>query len=329
VTTPAPAPATRRWRPERPVDVRATLSAFLRGLDDPCHRWAADGALWRATRTPAGPVTLRIVVRPPDGEVLGTAWGPGTEWALDALPDLLGAGDVTAPAFRPLAEHPRLVAAARARPGWRVPRTAAVFESLVMAVIEQVVTGKESGRSYRLLVRRFGEPAPGPVPPPPAGRADAPPRPLLVQPTPRQWALVPSWEWLRAGVEQRRSSTVVRAARVADRLEATATAPPDLAEAALRTVPGIGRWTAAEIRQRAHGDPDAFSFDDYHVAKDVSWALTGRVLDDDACAEVIAPYAGHRYRVQRLLELAGAHRPRRGPRMTLPTHTPIATGGFG
>ena len=89
----------------------------------------------------------------------------------------------------------------------------------------------------------------------------------------------------------------------------------------------MGRWTAAEVRQRAHGDADAFSFDDYHVAKNVSWALTGEVLDDDACAEVISCYAGHRYRVQRLLELAGLARPRRGPRMTLPTHTPSATSG--
>ena len=51
------------------------------------------------------------------------------------------------------------------------------------------------------------------------------------------------------------------------------------------------------------------------------------MLDDDGCAEVVECYAGHRYRVQRLLELAGVTRPRRGPRMTLPTHTPSATSG--
>jgi hypothetical protein len=54
----------------------------------------------------------------------------------------------------------------------------------------------------------------------------------------------------------------------------------------------------------------------------VSWALTGEVLDDAGCAQVVEPYRGHRYRVQRLLELAGVSRPRRGPRMTLPTHLP-------
>ncbi len=64
-------------------------------------------------------------------------------------------------------------------------------------------------------------------------------------------------------------------------------------------------WTSAEVRQRAHGHADAFSFGDYHVAKNVSWALTGEVLDDAGCAEVIECYRGHRFRVQRLLEFAG------------------------
>jgi len=150
---------------------------------------------------------------------------------------------------------------------------------------------------------------------------------MLVPPSPEQWARIPTWEWLRAGVEGRRSAVVVRAARVAGRLEATLERPHGDVEPLLRTLPGVGRWTAAEVRQRAHGDPDAFSFDDYHVAKNVSWALTGEVLDDDGCAEVVACYAGHRYRVQRLLEIAGVVRPRRGPRMTLPTHTPSATAG--
>ncbi len=94
-------------------------------------------------------------------------------------------------------------------------------------------------------------------------------------------------------------------------------------EPALRALPGVGVWTAAEVRQRAHGDPDAFSFADYHVAKNVTWALTGVAGDDDACAQLLRPYAGHRFRVQRLLELDGVMRPRHGPRMTLPDHLPV------
>ena len=149
---------------------------------------------------------------------------------------------------------------------------------------------------------------------------------MRVPPTPETWRQVPTWEWLRAGVEQRRSRVVEVAAHRATGLERTLDLPADGVAPALRSLPGVGVWTAAEVRQRAHGDPDAFSFADYHVAKNVSWALTGQVLDDAGCAEVVECYRGHRYRVQRLLELAGAGRPRRGPRMTRPTHTPLASG---
>jgi 3-methyladenine DNA glycosylase/8-oxoguanine DNA glycosylase len=109
---------------------------------------------------------------------------------------------------------------------------------------------------------------------------------------------------------------------VAGRLEECADLPHDQAQARLRTIPGVGVWTAAEVAQRALGDPDSVSFGDYHVAKDITWALTGEALDDDALAELLEPYTGHRYRVQRLLELDGGRRPRRGPRMAPRVHLP-------
>ncbi len=310
----------RDWSPGRPVDLRATVGTLVRGGGDPSHRFSPDGAFWRATRTPQGPGVVRIAVDASAARVSASAWGPGAAWLLDGVPELLGERDDAGADFRPRAEHPRLVAALRARPHWRVPRTRAVFEAMSNAVLEQVVTGGEAARAIRDLVRRYGESAPGPLPP---GATRA----LMVPPEPLQWARIPSWEWLRAGVEQRRSATVIRAARVAGRLDQTIDRAPEQVEGLLRTLPGVGRWTAAEVRQRAHGDPDAFSFDDFHVARNVSWGLIGEVLDDDGCAELIECYAGHRYRVQRLLELAGVARPRRGPKMTLPTHTPSATRG--
>jgi 3-methyladenine DNA glycosylase/8-oxoguanine DNA glycosylase len=318
--------AVREWRPGRPVDLHGTTGTLVRGAGDPSHRRTGPDGLWRATRTPDGPALLHVRVVAPLGLVHAEAWGPGAGWAVDGVPDLLGGGDDADdagwPAFRPRPEHPVLVAAWRARPGVRTPRSRAVVEALVWAALEQVVTGKEARRAVRLLVHRYGEPAPG-APAGPGGPAAG----MRVPPAPHEWARVPSWEWLRAGVEGRRSAVALRAAGAAGRLEATLERDLAAADRVLRSLPGVGRWTSAEVRQRAHGDPDAFSFDDYHVAKNVSWALTGRVLDDDGCAEVVACYAGHRYRVQRLLELAGVARPRRGPRMTLPTHTPAGSGG--
>ncbi len=316
MTTTLAAPRTRVWVSGRPVPVGSILATLRRGRGDPCHRVQPDGVVWRATRNGGGTVLLRLEARPELGAVHAHAWGPGADAALDGLPALLGGTDDPA-GFEPKPEHPLLVQALRARPHWRICRTGAVFEALAAAALEQRVTGGEAHAAWRLLVTGFGEVAPGP-----AGVPGMVASGMRVPPTPQQWAAIPSWEWLRAGVEEARRRVVVAAAAVAHRLEKTLDLPGEEAARALRTVPGIGVWTAAEVRQRAHGDPDAFSWADFHVAKNVSYALCGEVLDDAGCAELVECYRGHRYRVQRLLELEGVQRPRRAPRMTLPTHLP-------
>lgn len=300
---------TRRLRPHRPLAVGAVLSVFHRGSGDPTMRRDRSGGWWMARRTPDGPATLHVCQRPAEGDVEARAWGRGGGWLLDHLPGLLGEQDDPS-GF--VGHHPRVAEARRRHAGWRVPRSALVLEALIPAVIEQRVTGAEAFGGYRRLVRRFGEPAPGPEPA----------RGLMVAPDARGWAMIPSWQWLRAGVDAARADTAVRCARVAGRVEECAGLAPPQARRRLRAVPGVGVWTAAEVAQRALGDADAVSFGDCHVAKDIGWALTGVPCDDDGLAELLAPYAGHRYRVQRLLELDGAMRPRRGPRMRLPTHLP-------
>jgi 3-methyladenine DNA glycosylase/8-oxoguanine DNA glycosylase len=121
------------------------------------------------------------------------------------------------------------------------------------------------------------------------------------------------------GIGPDRSRTLVTAARVGDALERLTIGDAD---AKLRTLPGVGVWTSSEVRQRAFGDPDAVSFGDYHVAKDVGWALLGRRIDDAELAELLEEWRPHRGRVQAYVALAGLGAPRRGPRMSLPTHTP-------
>jgi 3-methyladenine DNA glycosylase/8-oxoguanine DNA glycosylase len=285
---------TREWRPEWPVDVRLTLAPHRRGAGDPAYAVTPDGAVWRASMTPDGPGTLRVLRRA--DAVEGQAWGPGGGWLLDGLPELLGAADDPA-SFAPA--HDVLRTAALRFRHFRVGRTRNVFEALVPAVLEQKVVGKEAWRAWRYLLRRYGEVAPGP-------------QPLRVPPPPRVWVSIPSWEWHRSGIEAVRARTIIGAARVASRLEVEDTAEADRR---LRSLTGIGVWTSAEIRQRALGDPDAVSVGDYHIPGIVGWALTGRKVDDAGMLELLEPYAGHRYRVTRMLELSGGGPPRRGPRM--------------
>ena len=135
------------------------FAQLRRGPGDPTHRRVGDMHL-RATRTPAGPALIKIIAQ--GVQVSARAWGEGAEWSLDQLPRLLGAVD-DPEGFWPRPEHAPLVEAGQRYGHYRVGRTEAVFEALAPACIEQVVTGKEAFRAWRLLVREFGEPAPGPA----------------------------------------------------------------------------------------------------------------------------------------------------------------------
>lgn len=300
---------TRTWTPAWPCPVASIWSTWRRGAGDPTYRVDEAGRHWRALHTPAGPATLRVLPRAGLGVVEAAAWGEGADWALASLPALLGADDDPA-GFEPLPGHPVLARAWHAHRHWRVGRGGVVWQALLPAIIEQKVTGQEAFGAQRRLVWRYGAPAPGPG-------AD---RGLRLSPTAEQARAIPSWEWLQLPVDHARSVTLQRAARVASGLERTLGAPD--ADARLRSVPGIGRWTSAEVRQRAHGDADAVSLGDYHVARSIGWALVGEQTDDDAAEELLQPYAGHRYRVQRLLELAGVRHPQHGPRMAPRAHLP-------
>ncbi len=298
------------WCAPFALDLPRTLGVHARGRGDPAYRVTQDGSIWRTSLTPQGPGTLRVAPARPAPPVADTgtvvraaAWGPGAAWLLRELPGMLGADDDRA-GFHPA--HPVLAELSARYQGVRVGRSGRVLEALVPAVLEQKVVGVEARRAWRYLLLRFGDPAPGPAP---AG--------MRVCPPPRIWRRIPSWEWHRAGVEGVRARTIIGAAEVAARLEEIVAMPADTADRRLRSLPGIGVWTSAEVRQRACGDADAVSVGDYHLPSAVGWALAGRVVDDAGMLELLAPYAGHRHRAARLVELGGIRPPRRGPRMSV------------
>lgn len=297
-----------------PVDLRRTTAPLGHGPFDPAYRVAPDGAVWRATRQPAGPATLRLVQTAAD-VVEVTAWGPGAADALAAAPGLVGALDDAAsfaPSPGPVRE------AWRRTHGLRLTRSGRVLEALVPAILEQRVVTKSAWAAWEWLLRRHGEPAPGPTPgQTPGATAVAMPDGMRVPPSAEVWAAVPVWDFHRAGVDPARARTVVACARLATQLERTVALDPAEAMRRLTVVPGVGQWTAAHVAQRAWGDPDVVTLGDFHLPGQVGWALAGHAVDDDGMLELLEPYRGHRQRAVRHLLAAGGWRvPRRGPRAT-------------
>src|SRR3989304_3606314 len=84
------------------------------------------------------------------------------------------------------------------------------------------------------------------------------------------------------GPEQRRALPRRPVAERADWLEAASGLAPTAAIDRLRSVPGVGTWTAAETARSAFGDPDAVSIGDFHTPSLVAWSLAGEPRADDS-----------------------------------------------
>jgi len=276
------------YRPRHPVDPRfATAGAKSVST--------AGGVSWWCTVTPHGQAAVAFR-RSHDNSIRADAWGPGTDWALTALPTLLGADDHTAGDFD--RSHPVIRRLARGFDSLRLGATGRWYEALAMVVIGQRVVAADARTSRTRLAHRFGEPGAGPRP--------AFPRPATL-------LGITDHDFHQAGIDRRRARVLRMAARHADRLERL----DDLSEAAadrwLQRLAGVGPWTAAITTSIATGALDAVPVGDLHIARMVSQALCGEDGDDDRMLELLAPFAGHRQRVVRLITLAGPgptpHRP--------------------
>jgi len=257
--------------------------------------------LWWATVTPDGVGTLRLA---PSFEGLAAdAWGPGADWLVAQAPALVGAEDLGADRFAP--DAPLLAAQLRRVGPVRLGRTDRVADALLVGILGQKVQGAAVKRSLARLQRRHGEPAPGPAP---AG--------LRTFPSAATLASVPSWEYHRCGVERSRADTIVRAAKVAHRLEEAAGMGADVLDRRLRAVRGIGLWTSAIVRAGACGDADAVPVGDFHIAHHVCHALTGTPRgSDERMLELLEPYRGDRLRAVNLILASGRGAPRRGQKL--------------
>jgi 3-methyladenine DNA glycosylase/8-oxoguanine DNA glycosylase len=178
----------------------------------------------------------------------------------------------------------------------RLPRAPTIFESLAVAIIEQLVTGFEARASIRRLWRIAGEAVPG------TGLAAAP-MPAAVR-------RVPMWKLHEIGVGSRRAVTLHSVAGRGAAIERLREVSPPIAIEKLQTIHGVGPWTANAVARSAFGFSDAVPIGDFHSPFTISAALGGRddlgrddpAAADDAMLEVLEPFRPHRARVAVLLE---------------------------
>jgi 3-methyladenine DNA glycosylase/8-oxoguanine DNA glycosylase len=297
-----PPPATVDGPLERRLELRTganplkTMAALWLGPSDPQMSIHA-GRIARAMHLATGPATIQIEVG--RAHVFSRAWGPGAAEALELLPGLVGELDDPSPL---VPRHPLVAKLARQLNGVRLTRGVPVMDALVVSVLGQKVTMIEARSAHRLLLLRHGQPAPGPLS-------------LRLPPPPEKLARLPYWAFHPLGVERRRAETIRAAAAAAPRLRGLNRLTPAEAARRLRSIPGVGPWTAAETTRLALGDPDAVSVGDYNLPRLVCWALTGRAEgDDERMLELLEPYRGQRARVILLIERSGLRPPRHGSR---------------
>ena len=221
-----------------------------------------EGALYRRTVRLGRHVGF-VEVRPdPERPSLKALVSPSLTGALLALSARLRAlFDLDArpeEVARHLGRDPLLERAVARRPGLRVPGAFDGFDSAVRTVLGQQVTVRAATTVAGRLAEALGEPL-------------ATPWPALrrLSPTPEALSAARVGTLARLGMTGAKARTLrALAGSVAAReLGLERHADPEIVERRLRSLPGIGPWTAEVVSMRALGEPDAFPASDLGVAK--------------------------------------------------------------
>lgn len=275
-------------------DLNETLRFARFGPLDPTAR-RTPGSFCKAAWTPDGAVAVQVERRDRDAPIAVRAWGDGAAWTLARAERYLGLLD-PATSFQP---EGALGDLARRHAAVYLPRSPWPFDALYAAILQQRVTFEAAARAHRTLVRRYADDAPGPLK-------------LKLPLTPRAIGALPDAVWRPLGVDGQRAAAIRDAARYAHRINRLFDADNDVARRTLGKLRGCGAWTVEMTMGFGLGDPDALPIGDLRLPHVVAWALAGEHRGDDRrMEELLAPLAGHRFRVIRLLFAARLDAPRR------------------
>ena len=279
-----------RIEPASPFRLDLTVEALRRRASNAIDRW--DGETWRRVLiTGDRPLGVEVVqIAPPGRPILqvvvrGACLPAGTEPAVRAaLARLLGIDRDLGDFYRMAAEDPDLDGLARRFCGLKPPRFPTLFEALVNAFACQQVTLSLGILLLNRLAEAWGRAWDGP-----GGRAYAFPAPAdLAGRTPDE---------LRAlGFSRRKGQAIIELARGGfdrDELEGLDDAA---AVARLRSLRGVGRWSAEYVLLRGLGRLHVFPGDDVGARNNLQrWLGLLEPLDYDGVQRVLArwqPFQG-------------------------------------
>jgi 3-methyladenine DNA glycosylase/8-oxoguanine DNA glycosylase len=183
----------------------------------------------------------------------------------------------------------------RMLPGLRVVRVPWLYDMTCSAILQQRIRTVDAMRDWRRITLRFGSHAP-------LG--------LRAFPPPEVLASVPQFELERMGVDAKRAKALLRFAKEMQFVSLR----PGMGFAQLRQtllrVHGIGPWTTETVLGYGAGDTDAAIPGDLHLPRVVCYALAGEMAGtDERMMELLEPFRGHRFRIIRLLSMAGVDTP--------------------
>jgi AraC family transcriptional regulator of adaptative response / DNA-3-methyladenine glycosylase II len=200
----------------------------------------------------------RIEVRPDEGNALALTLTPFRR-ERGEVPEIIGRirrmFDLDADPLQiaaALAGDPLLGPSVRARPGLRVPGAWDPFETCVRAILGQQVSVRAATTFAGRLVEAFGVPSPAPV----EGLTRVFPKPELLA----------SAALEKIGLTRSRAESIRCVARSAQVLRERPESLEGLVNR-LRTLPGVGPWTAHYLAMRAFGEVDAFPSGDLVLRK--------------------------------------------------------------
>ncbi|MFN8607032.1 MAG: hypothetical protein U0931_05850 [Vulcanimicrobiota bacterium] len=257
------------WRqpvPEYDLKLSTTLQRF--GSYDPTSRRGRQ-AFVRAFWSQSGPCTLAL--RQSGQEIEAELVGPGAELVRHWLPQMFTFKPQDLPADCP---HAGLRQLARRLAGLKVGPFPWLFDIIQSIILQQRVAFEDAASSFRRLVDRYGQPAPGPLP-------------LKLPLSPEQWLALGINRIQEMEVDPKRARTLLRTAELG--------LHPDPVK--LGATRGVGPWTLQSVLGFGLGNPDAVPIGDLHLPRVVAEFFGQRPGGDERLLELLEPYRGLRFRV--------------------------------